>query len=93
MVECLFIPGNLSDPAVQAGLVGGNGKLTIDTAEGGKVLSLSTWATREDLDATEASGWYQEQVAKFATTWVAPPVRDIYEVAMQVEAARAVGGA
>jgi len=59
----------------------------------GKVLNLSTWATREDLDATETSGWYQEQVAKFATTWVAPPVRDIYEVAMHVEAARAVGGA
>ena len=59
----------------------------------GTVLSLSTWATRDDLDATEASGWYQEQVVKFATTWIAPPVRDIYEVAVHVEAARAVGGA
>lgn len=59
----------------------------------GKVLSMSTWETRDDLDATEASGWYKEQVAKFATTWVAPPVRDIYEVAVHVEAARAVGGA
>ena len=59
----------------------------------GKVFSLSTWATRADLEATEASGWYQEQVAKFATMWVAPPVRDSYEIAMHVEAARAVGGA
>ena len=59
----------------------------------GKVLSMSTWATRDDLDATETSGWYQEQVAKFATTWIAPPVRDIYDVAVHVETARAVGGA
>jgi len=59
----------------------------------GKGISISNWATRADLEATESSGWYQQQVAKFATVWMAPPVREIYEVAVQVEAAKAVGRA
>lgn len=54
----------------------------------GKVLSISNWETRADLEATEASGWYQEQVAKFAMIWVAPPVREIYEVAVQIGMAK-----
>ena len=57
----------------------------------GKILSISTWATQADLEATEASGWYQEQLAKFAATWMAPPARDICEVAAHVDAARALG--
>jgi heme-degrading monooxygenase HmoA len=57
-----------------------------------KIISISTWATRADLDATEASGWYQDQVARFARTWVEPPTREIYEVAVQVAMAHLVGG-
>jgi len=34
LVEGLFIPVNLSDPAVQAGLVGRDGKLPVDPANG-----------------------------------------------------------
>jgi len=34
LVERFFIPVNLSDPAVQAGLVGRDGKLAVDTADG-----------------------------------------------------------
>jgi heme-degrading monooxygenase HmoA len=59
----------------------------------GKIMTISLWETRADLEATEASGWYQEQVAKFARIWVSPPVREIFEVPVHVEAARAVGGA
>ena len=59
----------------------------------GNILSISTWATRADLDATEASGWYQEQVARFSKTWVAPPTREIFEIAVHIGAARAAGGA
>ena len=59
----------------------------------GKILSISTWATRADLDATEASGWYREQVAKFAKIWTEPPVREVYEVAVHIDLAQAVGGA
>jgi heme-degrading monooxygenase HmoA len=59
----------------------------------GNILSISNWATRADLDATEASGWYQEQVARFSKTWVAPPTREVYEIAVHIGAARAAGGA
>jgi len=59
----------------------------------GNILSISTWATRADLDATEASGWYKEQVARFSKTWVAPPTREIFEIAVHIGAARAAGGA
>src|SRR4029450_11322193 len=34
VVECLFIPVNLSEKAVQAGLVGRDSKLAVDTADG-----------------------------------------------------------
>ena len=59
----------------------------------GQVLILSSWETHADLEATEASGWYQEQVAKFAATWVAPPVRHVYEAVLHVGLARAHGAA
>jgi pentatricopeptide repeat protein len=58
----------------------------------GTILSISIWATRADLEATEASGWYQEQVAKFSKTWVEPPTREIFEIAVHIGIAQAVGG-
>jgi quinol monooxygenase YgiN len=61
--------------------------------ETGTILSISTWASRADLEATEASGWYQEQVAKFSKIWVQPPVREIFEIAVHIGVAQAVGGA
>ncbi len=59
----------------------------------GQVILISNWASRADLEASEASGWYQQQVDKFKSAWVAPPERTIFEVAVQVAQARAVGGA
>src|SRR5262245_22571984 len=58
----------------------------------GAILSISRWANRADLDATEASGWYQEQVAKFSKTWVEPPAREIFEIAAHIGIAQAIGG-
>jgi hypothetical protein len=74
----------------QKGFRGANLLVNRDT---GSILSISTWATRSDLDATEASGWYQEQIAKFAKTWVEQPVREIFEIAVHVGVAQAVGEA
>jgi heme-degrading monooxygenase HmoA len=74
----------------QKGFQGAN--LLIDRNTG-TILSISTWATRADLEATEASGWYREQVAKFAKIWAEPPTREIYEVAVHIDLAHAVGGA
>jgi heme-degrading monooxygenase HmoA len=73
----------------QKGFQGANFLINRDS---GNIISISTWATRVDLDATEASGWYQEQVTKFSKTWVAPPTREIYEVAVHIGIARSAGG-
>ena len=74
----------------QQGFQGAN--LLVDRNTG-KILTISTWATRTDLEASETSGWYKEQVARFSKTWLAPPTREIFEIAVHVGAARAVGGA
>ena len=49
----------------------------------GKGMSVSVWETEADLKANEASGFYQEQVAKFGRLITAPPVRETYEVGVQ----------
>jgi len=74
----------------QKGFQGAN--LLVDRNTG-KVLSISNWENRANLDATETSGWYQEQIAKFAAIFAAPPVREIYEIALQVGLAKELGGA
>ena len=56
----------------------------------GTILSISTWATRADLETTEASGWYHAQVVKFSKTWVGQPTRDIFEIAVQIDGAHTV---
>ena len=51
----------------------------------GKFISVSLWETETDLNASEASGYYQEQVAKFAGVGVfaGAPVRETYQVSAQ----------
>ena len=46
----------------------------------GKGMAITDWATEADLQANEASGYYQEQLAKFAPILTATPVREVYEV-------------
>jgi heme-degrading monooxygenase HmoA len=50
----------------------------------GKGISLSYWETEADMSAGEASGYYQQQIAKFAPMLVAQPTRETYEVSVQV---------
>ena len=49
----------------------------------GKGVTISLWDTEEDANATEQSGFYQEQVAKFKDLFTAPPIREGYEVSIQ----------
>jgi heme-degrading monooxygenase HmoA len=49
----------------------------------GKGLMISLWDSEEDAVASEQSGYYQEQVAKFKDFFTAPPVREGYEVSVQ----------
>jgi len=50
----------------------------------GKCVSISLWETEADMTAGEASGYLREQVAKLAPTFTSPPVREAYEVRVQV---------
>jgi quinol monooxygenase YgiN len=54
-------------------------QLITDRASG-MGLSITVWESEADLQASEASGYYQEQVAKFAPLLTAPPVREVFEV-------------
>lgn len=49
-----------------------------------KTTSVTIWETQADLEATEASGWYAEQVAKFAGVLAAPPTRELHEVTVRI---------
>ena len=56
--------------------------LLIDRATG-KGVSISLWDSDTDMEAGEASGYYQQQLGKFGPLMTAPPVREVYEVAVQ----------
>src|SRR5215210_7367254 len=49
----------------------------------GKGFSITLWETEADMTASEASGYYQAQIAKFGGVFAAPPVREQYEVSIQ----------
>ena len=49
----------------------------------GKGISITLWETEADLKASEASGYYQQQLAKFAPLFSGPPEREVYEVTLQ----------
>ena len=51
--------------------------------EGSKAIAFGLWETKADVDAVASSGFYQEQVAKLAAVFAAPPERVVYEVAVQ----------
>jgi len=48
-----------------------------------KGYSISIWDSEEDAIANEQTGYYKEQVGKFAEFMTAPPVQEGYEVAVQ----------
>jgi quinol monooxygenase YgiN len=56
--------------------------LVLDRATG-KGVAISLWDTMADLEAGEANGYYQQQVSQFGPLMTAPPVREVYEVAVQ----------
>ncbi|HET8908465.1 MAG TPA: antibiotic biosynthesis monooxygenase [Ktedonobacterales bacterium] len=66
-------------PAAKAQQGFRTGYMLTDAASG-KGMSVTIWDSLADLQASEANGFYQEQVAKFAPLFTAPPTREIYEV-------------
>ena len=51
--------------------------------ETNKGIGFSLWETEADVAALATSGFYQEQTAKFAAVFAAPPEREVYEVVIQ----------
>ena len=49
-----------------------------------KAIAIGLWETEADAAAVSNSGWYQEQVAKFASVFAGPPVREVYEVTVDI---------
>ncbi len=45
-----------------------------------KIIGFSLWESEADVAALAESGFYQEQVAKFAAVFAGPPEREMYEV-------------
>ena len=47
---------------------------------GDKLIVANFWETEADVAALLESGFYREQVAKFAAVFAGPPQREVYEV-------------
>lgn len=67
---------------------GFEGVYVLTTPEG-KAMIVSLWSTEETVEATGASGYYEAQLAKFATVFRSPPGREVYEVALAESPQRA----
>jgi heme-degrading monooxygenase HmoA len=52
------------------------------TTDEGKAVVLTFWETDGAAEAALASGHYERQVAKFMTSFRAPPGRETYDVAI-----------
>lgn len=80
----MFNESVLPASRTQAGFRGG---MVLADPATGKTIVVSLWESRDDLEAGEASGYYVEQVSKLAGVglFAGPPVRETYEVKLQVE--------
>jgi quinol monooxygenase YgiN len=52
-------------------------------AKTGKCVSISYWLTEADQQASEANGYLQQQLDKFAALMVGQPVRESYTVSVR----------
>ena len=77
LYEDSVVPG----AKAQKGLCGIN---LFTDKETGKGVSVSLWESEEDAVANEQSGYYKEQVGKFAEYLTAAPIQEGYEVSIKV---------
>ncbi len=62
---------------------GSKGAYLLTDRKTGKGISIALWETEAEMTASETSGYYQQQLAKFKNLFGAPPVRESYEVSLQ----------
>jgi heme-degrading monooxygenase HmoA len=63
---------------------GFRGALALTDATTDTGIGITFWESEAELSATEASGFYREQIAKVGQVVAAPPVRALYEVRVQL---------
>ncbi len=63
---------------------GSRGSILLTDPNTNKAIAVALWDTEADAAAIVTSGLYQEQVAKLASVIAEPPVREGYEVSLQV---------
>ena len=54
--------------------------LLFTDSETGRAVSITIWETEEDLLAGQSSGFYQEQIAKFAQLMTRTPDQEGFEL-------------
>ncbi len=64
---------------------GFKGALFLTDHSANKVMAITLWETEAEMAAGEAgTGYYREQLAKMAQLFASAPVREAYEVTIQV---------
>ena len=82
--ELLQFLGEHVVPAAQA-QHGFKGLLLLTDETTNKGIAVALWENEADLEASEASdGYYTVQIARGAHFFAAPPVRETYQVTLQV---------
>ena len=56
--------------------------LWLTDRDANKIMIVSLWESREDMEAGEQSGYYREQVGKFGGMLAGDVVREAYEVSI-----------
>ena len=62
---------------------GNKGGILLTDPSTDNAIAVALWETEADAAAVITGGWYQEQIARFASVFAGPPVREVYEVSVQ----------
>jgi heme-degrading monooxygenase HmoA len=63
---------------------GFKGALLLTDSHAAKVIGITQWETEADMKASETSGYYQEQAAKFGQILTSTPTQEGFLVSLQV---------
>lgn len=76
----IYENGVVPEAKLQKGFCGG---YLLTDAASGKGIAVTLWQSSEDLAASEANRYYQNQLIKFLDLFVMPPIKEEYTVFLQ----------
>ena len=62
---------------------GFEGGLWLTDSDANKVVVVTLWGSREDMESGETSGYYREQIGKLGGLLAGDVVREAYEVSLR----------